>query len=129
MNRFQLQSPSMTRLQVISGNTTTSTVSVPLPCLLGRGQEADLCISHLTVSRNHCRLDLKDGKIYLTDLDSRNGTMVNDEFIPANTPVELDSNKTFSVGPITFVCDYQPMDAPHSESRFKNNSKPVVSTT
>ena len=106
----------MARLIVIRGAATTDSVTIPLPCLIGRGREVDLCVDSLIVSRNHCRLDLQDGKIFLTDLGSRNGTVVNGEFIPENVPVELSDQSAFSIGPLTFQLEFQPTEVIHRDS-------------
>lgn len=46
--------------------------------LLGRLESCDLVLSHLSVSRRHARLRFRDGGWVIQDLDSTNGTMVND---------------------------------------------------
>ena len=48
-----------------------------LPVVIGRASPADLVLDSPTVSRRHCRLDLTDGGLRLTDLASTNGTFVN----------------------------------------------------
>ena len=118
MNRFQRKTPLMARLIVIRGAATTDCVTIPLPCLIGRSREADLCVDSLLISRNHCRLDLHDGKIFLTDLGSRNGTVVNGQFIPENVPVELSNQGAFSIGPLTFQLEFQPTEIIHRDSQI-----------
>lgn len=48
-----------------------------LPAIIGRNPPADLILEGNTVSRRHCRLELLDGQLRLTDLASTNGTFVN----------------------------------------------------
>lgn len=48
------------------------------PVLVGRSQEADLVISHKSVSRAHCRIWLEDGRYRLRDLGATNRTRLND---------------------------------------------------
>ena len=49
--------------------------------LVGRSQEADLCIAHKSVSREHCRI-WRDGDDYrIRDLGATNSTRVNDEVV------------------------------------------------
>ncbi len=48
------------------------------PVLVGRSQEADLCIAHPSISRTHCRI-WRDGEVYrIRDLGATNTTCVND---------------------------------------------------
>lgn len=46
---------------------------------IGRGEESDIRLTHSTVSRNHTRVYLEDGKAVVEDMDSRNGTYLNGE--------------------------------------------------
>ncbi|CAN5341095.1 hypothetical protein BH09SUM1_BH09SUM1_22900 [soil metagenome] len=44
---------------------------------VGRARDNDIVIENLSVSRNHARIKLQDGKYILTDMNSANGTQVN----------------------------------------------------
>jgi len=46
--------------------------------ILGSAPEADVHLSDPTVSGKHASLRYKDGKFFLIDLDSSNGTYLND---------------------------------------------------
>ena len=48
-----------------------------LPVVVGRNPPADIVLEGTTVSRRHCRLELRDGQLRLSDLASTNGTYVN----------------------------------------------------
>ncbi|WP_432627726.1 FHA domain-containing protein [Brotaphodocola sp.] len=45
--------------------------------VLGRKKSCTICIPNGTISGEHCEILLKDGKLYLKDLKSLNGTSVN----------------------------------------------------
>ena len=47
------------------------------PIVLGRALECDLAVVTPHVSRQHARLDVEDDRLYIEDLGSSNGTMVN----------------------------------------------------
>jgi len=47
------------------------------PIILGRALECDLAVVTPHVSRQHARLDVEDDRLYIEDLGSSNGTMVN----------------------------------------------------
>ncbi len=62
---------------------------------IGRARDNDIIVENLSVSRNHARIRLKDGKYILTDLNSANGTYVNGVKI---IRTELVDNDIISVG-------------------------------
>ena len=46
---------------------------------LGRGQENVVVLDNDSVSRRHCRIEKRNASLYVVDLESTNGTYVNDE--------------------------------------------------
>jgi len=58
--------------------------------IVGRQPDCDLSIPHKTVSRNHAEVEVvsDDGQFYLTDLGSRNGTLINGEIISKRTSIK-----------------------------------------
>ena len=62
---------------------------------LGRSIENDLRLNSALVSRRHCRLSVQDGEIWLEDLGSANGTVVNGARI---TEVPLSGGEVIMVG-------------------------------
>lgn len=48
------------------------------PVVIGRGVDADFQISDSSISREHCRLFEQDGRFWVEDLGSTNGTYLND---------------------------------------------------
>jgi diguanylate cyclase (GGDEF)-like protein len=48
---------------------------------LGRGQENVITLDNDSVSRRHCRIERRGAAWYVCDLDSTNGTYVNDELV------------------------------------------------
>ncbi len=47
------------------------------PATIGRGADADVVVDDPDVSRHHARLDAENGIVYVTDLESGNGTFLN----------------------------------------------------
>jgi len=67
-------------ISVISGSEAGRLLYLPTEGgIFGRGDEADYTFSDPTISREHIRIDLHEGTFYLRDLDSMNGTYVDDE--------------------------------------------------
>mgnify|MGYP002515668770 CR=1 FL=1 len=62
------------------------------PFVIGKGKDwADGVVPHSLISRIHAQLEELDGEIFLTDLNSTNGTGVNDEPLEANQTVQLQT--------------------------------------
>jgi serine/threonine protein kinase len=47
------------------------------PLLFGRSRHADCQLKDLSISRVHCEVELKNGRVGITDLDSNSGVFVN----------------------------------------------------
>ena len=68
---------------------------------LGRGEDNDIVIPHASVSRAHARLARRDGSFVLTDLNSTNGSYVNNQPVQGSVVVSNGSEVRF--GDIRFV--------------------------
>ncbi|MFA6901356.1 MAG: FHA domain-containing protein, partial [Desulfurivibrionaceae bacterium] len=55
--------------------------------IIGRSPDADVVIDNTAISRHHSSLELRDGRHYLADLKSTNGTTVNGKKIASKTPI------------------------------------------
>ncbi len=65
---------------------------------IGRDPYNQISVMLHDVSRNHCRIQSRDGSFLLQDLGSTNGTYLNDEPIPAQQEVILRSGDLIRVG-------------------------------
>ena len=61
------------------------------PVVIGRHPECEIHIDDGSVSRRHAQVVYKDGAYYVEDLDSRNGTFLNDQQIFQPTKLYDDS--------------------------------------
>lgn len=81
--------------------------------LIGRAEDCDLRLASPLVSRHHCMLTAQDGRIFLRDLESSNGTALNsrilvgrrqlhdgDELWVAATPIEIHIQRERSIAVI-----------------------------
>ena len=67
------------RLTAISGRLKGSVFAIDdLPVVIGRETTATLCIADASVSRRHSQIEKEDGHFVIADLESLNGTFVND---------------------------------------------------
>ncbi|MFM7151299.1 MAG: FHA domain-containing protein, partial [Gemmataceae bacterium] len=68
--------------------------------LIGRDPQCHLRPASPLISKRHCALIQRDGKVFLRDFSSTNGTLLNDE--PITGEVELSNKDRVKVGPIEF---------------------------
>ncbi|HKV55854.1 MAG TPA: FHA domain-containing protein, partial [Candidatus Binataceae bacterium] len=68
---------------------------------IGRGEDNDIVIPHASVSRSHARLARRDGGFVLTDLNSTNGSYVNNR--PIQGSVAVNNGSELRLGDIRFV--------------------------
>jgi HD-GYP domain-containing protein (c-di-GMP phosphodiesterase class II) len=74
---------------------------VTLPCVIGRGAEAGLSLPDQTVSRRHALVEEIEDRIWISDLDSVNGVMVNG--VRINTKTALKDGDVIGLGGRTLV--------------------------
>ena len=65
---------------------------------LGRSSDNDIQLTDKYTSRNHLVLWGKDGRFFVKDLGSENGTYVNGRKIPSGKIVELRESQSILVG-------------------------------
>lgn len=67
-------------------------------CLIGRSRSVNITLKDESrrLSRRHARLDLSDGRVFLTDLGSANGIVLDDARIEGS--IVLDSETEFRLG-------------------------------
>lgn len=68
--------------------------------LIGRDPQCHLRPSSQMISKRHCALIQRDGKAFIRDFDSTNGTLVNEQ--PVKGEVELHHDDQLKVGPLLF---------------------------
>src|SRR5262245_35593720 len=77
--------------------------SIPIPVaqfLIGRDETCQLRPSSPAISKRHCAILVKSGKVFVRDFGSTNGTFVNDS--PVAGEVEVQDQDRLKVGPLEF---------------------------
>ena len=75
-------------------------IAAHFPYTIGRRRECDLRVSDACVSREHCRLLERGGRVWVKDLESLNGTFVNEE--PVREPRPLNDGDMLRVAYVVF---------------------------
>ena len=70
------------------GGRVGNVVVADFPYTIGRRRECSLRVSNPCVSRDHCRIFTRDGRVWVEDLGSLNGTYVNEERVGDARPLQ-----------------------------------------
>jgi diguanylate cyclase (GGDEF)-like protein len=90
-------------LVVVYGGELGRRVPLAAPLLtVGRSPASDLSLIHSDVSRSHCRFKVGEAGVTVCDLESTNGTFVNDREIPSSEETPLQSGDHVHVGGVIF---------------------------
>lgn len=98
------------RFVIVSPASKRQTIPVRLPILAGRSEEAKFRIQQDSVSRRHCEFFLKDDAVFIRDMGSTNGTLLDDELIPASVPTRVKPGSIVRIGSVAFRIDYASAD-------------------
>ena len=79
------------------------------PLIIGRSKPADLVVPMAEVSRRHCRIQLSGGTVLATDLESTNGTFVDD--IRITEPTTLRPGCKLRIGSCEMTLELREHDA------------------
>lgn len=103
------------RLRVQGGSSSSEAITLQkFPTTVGRHRECKLRITSRQVSRRHCVLEERDGRLAVRDLESSNGTFVNGQRIQGETI--LQPGDCLGIGPISLQVEYLPQPAEAQES-------------
>jgi pSer/pThr/pTyr-binding forkhead associated (FHA) protein len=81
------------------------------PCVIGRHPTCDHLLDCTFISRRHCVFSLRDGRVWVHDLNSRHGTHLNGAAITGVQPLTDDDR--LEIGPVPFrVCLVRKPDKP-----------------
>lgn len=89
------------RLFTVLGPYTGKTVRLDDLIRIGREAENEICIPDGQVSRAHAKIEKTDDGYLLTDLNSTNGTYVNDKRVTQATPLRIGDS--IIIGPARFL--------------------------
>ena len=93
--------PAALRLQCVSGTFAPKRFAIQNPTRIGRDPSRNDLVyppNAAKISGAHCQLLFEDGKLYLEDLNSTNGTYRNGVKLPVMQKVPLEVGNVFSLG-------------------------------
>ncbi|QDV65804.1 FHA domain-containing protein [Crateriforma conspicua] len=93
----------LVKLKVCTGSHEGKEIAVASEkFLVGRSESCQLRPKSESVSRKHCILVLRNGRVLLQDLKSRNGTFVNDKRLPPDKAKVLKPGDRLRIGKLEF---------------------------
>ncbi|MGV3486451.1 MAG: FHA domain-containing protein [Planctomycetaceae bacterium] len=91
------------KLKVMAGSHAGTEISVSADkFLIGRSESCNLRPKSESVSRKHCIMVLRDNKVLVQDLNSRNGTFINEKRLPVDKAKVLVAGDKLRVGKLEF---------------------------
>ena len=102
-------------------------VVTPAGLTIGRSAPADVIVAGSAVSRAHCLVELAGDRLRVTDLNSTNGTFIDNERIEGSSLFEVGS--ILRVGNVLFEHEVTPRSEMEQQDllRFANDSRPAIS--
>ena len=74
------------------------------PFTIGKmAQNVDMVISHPMISRIHSKIYYKENHYYIEDMNSSNGTYINNELIPPHTLTEISPGDHITFSHLTYI--------------------------
>jgi pSer/pThr/pTyr-binding forkhead associated (FHA) protein len=91
------------KLKVLGGSHDGKEIAIGSEkFLVGRSESCQLRPKSESVSRKHCILVLRDNRLLIQDLKSRNGTYVNDKRLPSDKAKVLKPGDELRIGKLKF---------------------------
>jgi len=89
-------------LKVLEGSSAGKLLPVNVPTFfIGRGDDCHLRPNSSMISRRHCAIAIKEGRVAVHEFGSKNGTFINGERV--NKRCEVANGDTLQVGPLKFA--------------------------
>jgi pSer/pThr/pTyr-binding forkhead associated (FHA) protein len=115
------------KLVVVGENAKPSEIKLNLPVIIGRGRRSNLVLPLPTISRRHCEIFAANGYLMVRDLNSMNGTLINNCRIKEAV---LAPGALLTVGSITFRAVYEiDREAREMPPSPEPTAQPVALTT
>ncbi len=91
------------KLKVLTGSQQGKEIAVNSEkFLVGRSDSCQLRPKSESVSRKHCIIVIRENRVLVQDLKSRNGTYVNDTRLPTDRAKALQPGDTLQIGKLSF---------------------------
>ena len=125
-NHSAQRSNIMASIRFDSGPRTGERVPLDkIKVTFGRAKSSDCVLSHPTVSREHFIVERNNGKLFLVDKGSENGTQANGERV---SWVELKEGDKIQAGPFTLIFETSDAQTPAAEAAEESEQSSAEAT-
>jgi 3',5'-cyclic-nucleotide phosphodiesterase len=93
----------MVRLYILNGPEMGRSYKLRGHMYVGRGSDNDIQIVDRTVSRKHLKIERRGSSYFIADLDSRNGTFFNGNYIAPGLELEVNEGVPIALG-MSVIC-------------------------
>src|SRR5881275_2699188 len=112
----------MAWLVAVDGDLAGRRYSLDAPCLVGRGPYNHVVLDDTRISRQHAKISPESGGHVVYDLNSANGTFVNDVQVKRQ---RLAPNDVIRFGPFSFKFEAEAEDEPPARGpRYEELTRP-----
>lgn len=116
------------QLNALSEALGDLTLTVSDSLSVGRGSDNDVVLGSKQVSRNHAVLSVLDGQLYVKDLDSSNGTFINEKRVEGNQSIPVQVADTIGFASFNFQVQ-APAASTHTAESAPTNEQPEQTLT
>jgi pSer/pThr/pTyr-binding forkhead associated (FHA) protein len=104
MSPINLEVQGMTDLVILNGPEIGRALRIKEGVsYLGRSLDNDIRIEDKTISRKHLKIESTRGRLFVTDLSSRNGTFCDGKYVTPGHEVEVKEGVPLAIG-MTVIC-------------------------
>lgn len=115
------------RLKIMQGSNAGKEIKIPAPkCVIGRGDDCHLRPQTDAISRRHCVIITTENEVVVRDLNSRNGTFVNNERVGEESV--LLTGDVLRIGPLEFEVAVEQTPGKPKRSKISDIKEAVART-
>lgn len=93
------------KLIVLNGSSAGECIDLSNEIMIGRSENCSLKIMVYEISRKHCRIFKEEEKFFIEDLNSLNGTKVNEEYIKNKAELKSGDLISLAFNDFKFIID------------------------
>ena len=107
----------MYQLQSNSKSNQNYTIDITHNISIGRGENNEIVIDNSSISTHHAKFYLNKNQVYIEDLNSTNGSFINEYRLEAYNRYEIKLSQTIRLGEVSYILNYIKDEISNSNNR------------